>query len=366
MMAARRSRSCRAFSPITCASARTSAPEARRAAAARTSLNCVTTSAESRSRASSRRLTSTRTKPLRPSIVVDQLPSQPDLGLCRRPRNVESNGGQGLGRGGSRLRQDDVRGRRKQDQGERQPCRRVGRGGDRLGNHLDDLRERRHSLAHRRDVHPGGGPLRRRQELHDQRALAALEPLNQLLALGVAQLRPELGGQRGRGGRATPASWCLTEVGQGVQQRLRRGGHRFFLGEGAHPLLDGPNSGEQRLHRPGRQPSGGPVGVAQDRLHRVGDVDDRLDAHHRRQSLEGMKRAEEIANLPRRRLPLRGRRLHGEQIGVGRRQVLFGLGDEPGDEVGRVEAAAHAGTPGRAPIKARTSPRSSMERTAWS
>ena len=37
--------------------------------------------------------------------------------------------------------------------------------------------------------------------------------------------------------------------------------------------------------------------------------------------------------------PLAAACLHRQQVGVGRRQVLFGLGDEPGDELGGVEPA---------------------------
>ena len=112
------------------------------------------------------------------------------------------------------------------------------------------------------------------------------------------------------------------------------------------------------------QLAAGAVRRAQHRLHRVGEIDDRLDADHRGQALDGVQRAEQLAH--------RARRATGRcapacstasRLAFDSAEVLLGLG-----EVSRrgtpssVEARLTAVAPGPTRADARTSARMRVRR----
>ena len=304
MIEARRSRSWRPFSATICASARTSAPPARSSASARVRRKRVTTSADSFSSASSRRLTSTRTMP--------------------RPRTASSSigvvvleAGAAVGAAGASSRTGDQRLPASRPPRRRPPRRRRASvstisanarppGASRPGGTERGTTFTISASAPTRSrtvvmLMPAAGARRRGDELERSRAPAARRSpapaarARRVLSLAHSSARQRRRRGRGGAGRRPPA-------GARPAPRAAPAGaarDRLALGQRRDPLLDRPHPLEQQVHRAVGQPARRAIGVAQHRLHRVGDVDDRLDADHRRQPLDGVQRAEQLAHLAR-------------------------------------------------------------------
>jgi hypothetical protein len=123
----------------------------------------------------------------------------------------------------------------------------------------------------------------------------------------------------------------------GVELGERSGGgfeDRLVVGDRAHARLDGARGGDHRLERAIPQDPARAIGGAEHRLHAMRDVDDRLDAYHRAEALDGVQEPHQLAELARGGPAGTIGGVDGQQAGVDRAEVLVDLG-----EVGRAELA---------------------------
>jgi hypothetical protein len=210
--------------------------------------------------------------------------------------------------------------------------------GDRHGDDLDDFADRADPLTHGVDREPALGPRGRGGEVDAHGATPGARAVEQEARLERRQLsgdrRVEIERERRRG---------RFERIERVEDGARRRRRLVAIGELLHAVLDRANRFEERVGGAEGEAPPRSVGSAEDGLHPVRDGDRRLDADHRREPLDRMQGAKEIANGARVVSAFADERLDLQELDVAEMELLVDLGDVGREKLFEIDALGHAG-----------------------